>query len=101
MDKFEKTVKEMSKVSKKEGKELNKDLRERCECPACATYAKCAKSAGELLFCFWGDSTCISLGRSCICPSCTVAQEMGMKHEYYCLNGPEIVQREMPKEPPE
>lgn len=101
MDKFEKAVDEMSKVSKKEGKELNQDLRERCECEACPTYGLCARMGEEKLFCLWGDSECISLGRTCICPSCTVAQEMGMKNMFYCINGPEIVQRQMPKEPPE
>ena len=98
MDKFDKSVDELSKVSKKEGRAINTELRERCECPACPTYAMCARMAEEKLFCFWGDSDCITLGRTCICPSCTVAQEKGMKNQFYCINGPEIAQRQMPAE---
>lgn len=98
MEKFDKAVKEMSMKSKKEGKELNSALRERCECLACPTYAKCARQKNERLFCFWGDSECISLGEKCICSSCTVWQEMGLKNRFYCINGPEIVQREITKE---
>jgi hypothetical protein len=98
MDKFDKTVDDMSKMTKKEGRELNKELRERCECPACPTYAKCAKGSNELLYCFWGDSDCITMGPACICPSCSVAQEKGLKNRFYCINGPEIAQRQMPAE---
>lgn len=98
VDKFGKKVKEMSSLSKKEGRELDEELRDRCECPACPTYAKCAKERKERLFCYWGDSECITLGKDCICPSCTVYQEAGMKKRFYCLEGPEIIQREMPEE---
>ncbi|MCE5295995.1 MAG: DUF2769 domain-containing protein [Euryarchaeota archaeon] len=97
MDRFEKAVEAMSKKTKGEGKHLNADLRDRCECPACPTYVKCARQNDEKLFCFWGESDCISGGQTCICPSCTVWQEMGMKNRFYCIDGPEIVQRETPK----
>jgi hypothetical protein len=96
MDKFDTSVDEMSKMSKKEGREINKELRERCECPSCPTYALCARKNDEKLFCFWGDSDCITLERQCICPSCTVAQENGLKNMFYCIHGPEIAQRQMP-----
>lgn len=98
MNKFDQAVKLMGTLSKREGKDLNAKLRDRCECLACPTYLQCAKDKKERLFCFWGNSDCITAGQSCICGSCTVWQEYGMKNMFYCINGPEIAQREMPKE---
>ncbi|OPX63572.1 MAG: hypothetical protein A4E30_00609 [Methanomassiliicoccales archaeon PtaB.Bin215] len=74
-------------------------LRSECICPGCPIYNKCAKEAGELLYCFLGRSQgCITnedLG--CIClMGCPVAKRAGLDNLFYCTKGTEAEIRKAP-----
>jgi len=60
---------------------------ERCTCPACPTYDQCIRDAAELLFCARGESGCSPKAIGCICESCVVWRNSGLKGTYFCLHG--------------
>ena len=93
MDQPEQTANGTLKMNQRWGKDFNEELARRCECLSCPTYAKCAKERKELLFCFLGNSHCLTKGKSCICPSCRVYLEGGMESRLFCLKGTDIAQR--------
>ena len=94
MDKFEETAKMMAKMPPAEMMKAIEMKKEMCTCPKCPTYTNCAKNAKELLFCNAGKSfMCISDEKGCICPTCPVAMEMGLKHKFFCTKGSEKAQR--------
>ncbi|HIH04533.1 MAG TPA: DUF2769 domain-containing protein [Methanoregulaceae archaeon] len=69
-------------------------LRQECICPECPTYTPCARDAQELLYCVAGRSPrCITEDLGCICPTCPVADRIGLEHLTFCLLGSEAAQR--------
>jgi hypothetical protein len=94
MDKFEQMMKNVKGMSPKELVAAEEKFKGMCNCPGCPTHNKCAKNAKELLFCITGKSfMCISEDKGCICPSCPVAAEFGLKNKSFCLKGAEKSQR--------
>lgn len=68
-------------------------LRQTCICPECPTYTPCAGSAQERLYCVLGRSPrCITEDLGCICPTCPVAEGLGLVHLTFCLEGAEAEQ---------
>jgi hypothetical protein len=57
-----------------------------CICAACPTYFDCSE---PLAFCLYaeGKSSCISVERGCICPTCPVQTAEGFVHSLYCTRG--------------
>jgi hypothetical protein len=81
-------------MTPEERKESDEKYRGLCTCPVCPTYAGCAKTKKELLFCASGKSfLCISEEKGCICPQCPVSVEFGQKHRFFCTRGSEKAQR--------
>lgn len=95
MDQLNKSDNGNLKMYQRWGKDFNEELAERCECIACPTYAECAREGKERLYCFLGNSHCITKGKGCICPSCRVFLEGGMDGTLFCLKGTDIVQKDI------
>ncbi len=94
MDTFERMVQMMAQMPPEEQRKALGTRRGMCICPGCPTYTDCAKNAGELLFCLTGKSfMCITDEEDCLCPSCPVTAEMGLKHTTFCIRGSEKAQR--------
>jgi hypothetical protein len=94
MDKFDETLKSFAGMSPTRMKEESQKFKSLCTCPACPTYTECAKSAQERLFCAAGKSfVCISKEMDCICQTCPVTGQMGLKNRFYCMRGSEMSQR--------
>ena len=94
VDKFEELHKEWAKVPASKQMKMDEAKKAECTCPKCPTYTSCAKNAQELLFCMKGKSfMCISEDKGCICPSCPVTSEYGLKNKFFCLKGAEKAQR--------
>ena len=94
MDKFEETAQMMAKMPPAEMMKAIEMKKEMCTCSKCPTYTNCAKNAKELLFCNAGKSfMCIPDEKGCICPTCPVAMDMGLKHSFFCTKGSEKAQR--------
>jgi hypothetical protein len=90
MDTFEQKMEAMMKMPPDEQAKMVENLRSRCQCPGCPSYNDCAKNAGESLFCSTGKSfMCISNEAGCVCPTCPVAADMGLKYNYFCTRGAE------------
>ena len=66
-------------------------VRKMCICKGCPSYVA---DESELGFChpLIGKSAKITEERGCVCPSCPVYGEMGMKHGYYCTRMSELEQ---------
>lgn len=66
-----------------------KENKEKCKCPFCPSYNECAKGKTEILYCSEeiGKSDCPYQMNGCICGSCPVHQENGLRDGYYCLHG--------------
>ncbi len=93
-DKFEELAKNLERLDTMGRTGLLKGLRDRCACPSCPTYTECARSNKELLFCIEGKSpTCITKAVRCICDTCPVELEYGMKNLFYCIEGSEAEKR--------
>jgi hypothetical protein len=76
--------------------EIQERLRQACICAECPTYTTCAGEAKELLYCIIGISPhCIKDDLGCICPSCPVADEIGLVNLTFCLLGTESAQRHL------
>jgi hypothetical protein len=90
MDKFEQIMKAGKDMSPAEAKGATEKLINICTCPTCPTYNRCAKNANEIFFCGTGRSfMCISEEKGCICPSCPVTRELGLKYTFFCTKGAE------------
>lgn len=65
-----------------------------CVCGTCPSFIKCDEKGG---FCFpiIGKSKCIKEEKGCLCGSCPVTKQMGLKHSYYCTRGSEKQQSGM------
>jgi len=65
-----------------------------CGCPECPTYNDCSEGAGERLYCLIGRSFgCMTENLGCACSRCRLHRELGLRHDEYCLRGPEAAQR--------
>ena len=94
MDKFEQAMQMMAKMGKEEREKMVEAAKKFCVCGSCPSYNDCAREKKELLFCALGESPmCIMKEQGCICPSCPVAEQMGLKNEYFCTRGSEKEQR--------
>jgi hypothetical protein len=90
MDKFEQTMKEMAKMPPVERERAIGAEKNKCICSTCPTFTGCAKNAGEIFYCANGNSfMCISADKGCICPTCPVMSDLGLKYKSYCLKGSE------------
>jgi len=94
MDKFEQMMKDMAKMPPAEMARAVDAEKNKCICGSCPTYTNCAKKAGESFFCAAGKSfMCIDKDKNCICPTCPVTADLGLKYRSYCLKGSEKAQR--------
>lgn len=94
VDKFEKTIQDMKGMSPAEIGAAVEKFKGMCTCPGCPSYTDCAYKAKELLFCATGKSfMCISSEKQCICPTCPVTPEFGLKNTFFCTRGSEKAQR--------
>jgi hypothetical protein len=94
MDTFEKMMMDVKGTS---SAQLSRDMekyRSQCICGKCPTYTTCARNAKEMVFCLVGKSfMCISEQKTCICPTCPLTPECGLKHTSFCMKGAEKAQR--------
>jgi hypothetical protein len=95
MDKFEERLALMKNLKIKDLEELLAKESDRCQCPDCPTYAECAKTSGESLYCFSGKSKeCDIVEVDCVCADCPVAKDLELKFaHFYCTIGAEKEQR--------
>ncbi len=62
----------------------------RCICDICPTYRLCAGEEGEeRAFCTVGLSACIDTEDECLCSTCPLSREMGLRYSFYCTRGSE------------
>jgi Protein of unknown function (DUF2769) len=62
--------------------------KDRCVCAACPTYNECMREKGEVFYCITGRSpVCIFERKTCICPTCPVKSQPGLRKAYYCIYG--------------
>ncbi len=88
MDKFETTMAAVAKMSQSDAFKTVASLKSKCICTGCPTYNDCAKKANESFFCYIGGSfICISKENACMCPSCPVTSEVGLKNKFFCTRG--------------
>ncbi|OPY32584.1 MAG: hypothetical protein A4E32_01166 [Methanomassiliicoccales archaeon PtaU1.Bin124] len=90
MDNFEKNRDRWSRMSRQGREQETRKLKMLCNCPQCPSYNECADAKSDLAFCIIGKGTCSFEENGCICASCPVAQEWGLMHQYYCINGAEL-----------
>ena len=96
MDKFEKMMQMMSKMTEEERKKAIKANKKHCICHDCPTYNECAKEKGELFYYALGKSqACITKESGCICPACPITETMGLTKDYFCVRETESQQRGM------
>lgn len=94
MNTFEEKVRAMKGMTPEEVQAALERLKSMCACPSCPSYNRCAKNGEERLFCSTGRSfMCISDEKSCICPTCPVGKELGLKYTFFCTRGAEKAQR--------
>jgi hypothetical protein len=94
VDTFETTLQEMKKMAPEEQKAVMEEKKAMCTCPTCPSYTTCAKNGNELMFCATGKSfMCIPYEKGCICPTCPVAKDLGLKYSSFCTRGSEKAQR--------
>jgi hypothetical protein len=89
MDKFERAMKKLEEMKPDDSKDHLAKKERLCDCIKCPSYNKCAGDGRELLFCLKWKSNCITDQAGCICNTCPVAEELGLNHMYYCLQGNE------------
>ena len=68
-----------------------KDLRLKCICARCPTYAECVRKADELLFCIKGKASCKLERYGCICGMCPVQKIKGFSGVNFCINGKAVM----------
>ncbi|MFB0522976.1 MAG: DUF2769 domain-containing protein [Candidatus Bathyarchaeia archaeon] len=96
MDKFGQIMQQMAGLTDEERMQMVESKKELCICGDCPSYNDCASESRELLHCALGKSSyCIVEETGCICPSCPVTGQMGLKYEYFCTRGSEREQRRM------
>jgi hypothetical protein len=94
LDKFEELVKEIKSLPLEEREKFIEEKKKSCICATCPSYNKCAIVEREKLFCLIGRSfMCISYEEGCLCETCPVAKEYGLKYQYFCTRGDEKGQR--------
>ncbi|ACL18010.1 DUF2769 domain-containing protein [Methanosphaerula palustris] len=94
MDVFEETIQSLSGKSSVDKAAAIAEMHEKCPCPGCPTYNRCASEAKEKLFCINGRSfMCISDQKTCACPTCGLGQSVGLKNTSFCTRGSEMGQR--------
>jgi hypothetical protein len=94
MHRFERMMTDMAKMPPEEMAKAIDAEKSKCICGSCGTYTNCARKAGESFFCATGKSfMCIDLDKGCICPTCPVTADLGLKHKSYCQKGSEKAQR--------
>jgi hypothetical protein len=96
LDKFEERLVRMESLPFQELERLLADSRNKCQCPDCPTYNKCAKWDGEAIYCLVGKSKeCVVNEVDCVCSDCPLAKELGLRMtHFYCTLGPEKERRE-------
>ncbi len=94
MDKWEETQQKIKSLSHEQKEEFQANAMSMCICGECPTYNDCARDKMQLLFCTSGKSDCDMKMTGCICPTCQVAKDQGLKRSYYCVRGNEATQRE-------
>ena len=95
LDKFEQAMEQMSQMTQEDRMKMVESKKKLCVCGGCPTYNDCARKKKELLFCALGKSqVCITEERGCICPSCPLTEQMGLKNQFFCTRGSEKDQRE-------
>ena len=83
--------------------------KKQCICNMCPTYKACALKEGaeegpaegksewalkgECAFCTLGKSECIEDEVECLCSTCPLSREMGLRYSYYCTRGSETQQK--------
>ena len=60
----------------------NEENRNRCRCPLCPSYPQ--ECPGEILYCGTQASKCDINPQTCLCDTCPVYYEYGLKGLYYC-----------------
>jgi len=60
----------------------NEENRNRCHCPLCPSYPQ--ECPGEILYCGTQASKCDINPQTCLCDTCPVYYEYGLKGLYYC-----------------
>jgi len=94
MNTFEQIMQNLASMPKDERAKLIDAQKAHCICVECPSYTDCAKNSQEVFFCGIGQSfTCISQDKGCICPTCPVTANLGLKYKDYCLKGSEKSQR--------
>jgi len=97
MDKYERLLQELVGMAPEKLDSWKKTSNDKCTCPNCPTYTKCAETAMELLYLIKGRSPkCITAGDmdGCMCPECAFAQEYDLSNLFYCVNGSEKEMRQ-------
>ena len=89
MDRFEEMAQKMASMSEDDLKRMVALLMARCICRRCPTYNDCMKGRKEALFCALGKSACAAVKKVCLCPTCPVTPDLGLKHGHYCMKGSE------------
>lgn len=88
--------------------------KKQCICDMCPTYRACVlkqkgteaaagggpaegesewKLEGECAFCTVGGSSCIDEEIECLCSTCPLSREMGLRYSFYCTRGSETQQK--------
>jgi len=80
-------------IGPKEMEEKKKMVVSMCTCRQCPSFKACGESIG---YCFpsIGKSNCIKNENGCVCGTCPVTSQLGLKHDYYCIKGSEKEQGE-------
>jgi hypothetical protein len=89
VDRFEEMAQKMASMPEDDLKKMVSLLMARCICGRCPTYNDCMRGRKDALFCALGKSTCLASKKACLCPTCPVTPELGLKHGYYCIKGSE------------
>jgi len=96
VDKFEQTMQQMARLTDEHRMQMTESKKELCICGDCPSYNDCAGESRESLYCVLGGSPyCVAEELGCICPSCPVMGQMGLRYEYFCTRESEREQRGM------
>lgn len=96
MDEFEQAMQQMAQMTDDDKMSMVESKRKLCICDDCPSYNYCARENNELLYCILGKSpVCITEENGCICPSCPLTEQMGLKDDFFCTRGAEKEQRGM------
>lgn len=100
MDAFEQWINRSWEKTAKERRQITREKRDMCICPACPSYTSRARETNELLYCIAGKSLlCISEDKGCTCRGCPVTRELGLVYHDFCLKGGEAAQRHNAESP--